>query len=87
MLPSRHRAGIMGPAGTTSRYHPPPVPGGGSAWCVVVVADSLDDLRGPLQDEVRPFSLVLLKAATAGDVVTWLDSDALVRDWLNCTCR
>jgi len=36
---------------------------------------------------VRPFSLVLLNAATAEDLVTWLDGDALVPDWPHCTCR
>ena len=33
--------------------YPSPTPGGGYALRAVVVADSLDDLRGPLHGEVR----------------------------------
>lgn len=44
---------MMEPVSTTSPPHPPPTPGGGYALRAVVVADSLDDLHGPVHGEVR----------------------------------
>ena len=38
---------------TSSPPYPPPTPGGGYALRAVVVADSLDDLRGQVHGEVR----------------------------------
>jgi len=38
---------------TTSPPYPPPTPGGGYALRAVVVADSLDDLHGPVRGKVR----------------------------------
>ena len=38
---------------TTSPPYPPPTPGGGYALRAVVVADSLDDLHGPVHGQMR----------------------------------
>lgn len=45
--------GHHGVVSTTSPPYPPPTPGGGYALRPVVVADSLDDLHGPLHGKVR----------------------------------
>lgn len=43
----------MEPMSTTSAPHPPPNPGGGYALRAVIVANSLDDLHGPVHGKVR----------------------------------
>lgn len=48
-----HGDGHHGAVSTTSPPYPPPAPGGGYALRGVVVADSLDDLQGPVHGTVR----------------------------------
>jgi hypothetical protein len=50
---ARPTDGHHGTVSTTSTPSPPPTPGGGYALRSVVVADSLDDLRGPVHGHVR----------------------------------
>src|SRR5207249_1486997 len=47
------RRGHDGTMSTLPHAYPPPTPGGGYALRTVVVADDLNDLRGPLEGKVR----------------------------------